>query len=299
MDKIGIIGIGHVGSTLAYTLLERHVACELYLFDEDQTRCKAEQQDLICSQIGREQTAKVFIGQEQDLKTLDILIFAAGNIALLNGSGTRFDELNFTKQAAAQWAKKIVAQAFNGILLVITNPCDVITNYMQTLTNLPHHQVIGTGTSLDTARLKHAISEYFQCDPNTIQALVLGEHGETQFFPWTLIKQLNPTLEFTPESERLLTTNALALGETTFTGKGFTSFGIANQAAQLVQAILCDTRALFPVSAYVEKEDLYIGQLARIGRKGLYNAFSLPLSESEQIAYQHSIDWIREMTTHI
>lgn len=299
MSKIGIIGIGNVGSTLAHTLIERHHVTDLYLFDKNKERCVAEQQDLICAQIGQKTTATIHIGQKEDFATLDLVVFSIGNIRLLNGSGSRFDELDFTKKAAKEWSEYLTDYAFKGILLVITNPCDVITHYMQQLTNFETNRVIGTGTSLDTARLQHALSIAFDVMPNAINALVLGEHGATQFVPWDYVQTLNSQLDFTKYDLEQLANQALMIGETTFTGKGYTSFGIANQADQLICALTSSQKTFYPVSAYDSKQDIYIGQYASLNYTGIIDIFPISLTEKEEQAYQKSVSWIKEMATHI
>lgn len=299
MSKIGIIGIGNVGSTLAHTLIERHHVTDLYLFDKNKERCVAEQQDLICAQIGQKTTATIHIGQKEDFATLDLVVFSIGNIRLLNGSGSRFDELDFTKKAAKEWSEYLTDYAFKGILLVITNPCDVITHYMQQLTNFETNRVIGTGTSLDTARLQHALSLAFDVMPNAINALVLGEHGATQFVPWDYVQTLNSQLDFTKYDLEQLANQALMIGETTFTGKGYTSFGIANQADQLICALTSSQKTFYPVSAYDSKQDIYIGQYASLNYTGIIDIFPISLTEKEEQAYQKSVSWIKEMATHI
>lgn len=299
MSKIGIIGIGNVGSTLAHTLIERHHVTDLYLFDKNKERCVAEQQDLICAQIGQKTTATIHIGQKEDFAILDLVVFSIGNIRLLNGSGSRFDELDFTKKAAKEWSEYLTDYAFKGILLVITNPCDVITHYMQQLTNFETNRVIGTGTSLDTARLQHALSLAFDVMPNAINALVLGEHGATQFVPWDYVQTLNSQLDFTKYDLEQLANQALMIGETTFTGKGYTSFGIANQADQLICALTSSQKTFYPVSAYDSKQDIYIGQYASLNYTGIIDIFPISLTEKEEQAYQKSVSWIKEMATHI
>ena len=299
MSKIGIIGVGNVGSTLAHTLIERHHVTDLYLFDQKPERCLAEQQDLICAQIGQNTTATIHIGEKYELAQLDIVVFSIGNIALLNGSGSRFDELEFTKKAAKEWAAHLVEYHFKGILLVITNPCDVITHYMQKLTNFDPKRVIGTGTSLDTARLQHALSLAFEVAPNTIRALVLGEHGATQFVPWDYVKSINPQLDFGKINLEKLAHTALMIGETTFTGKGYTSFGIANQADQLISHLTTSKTVFFPISAYSLYDEIYIGQYAALNCTGIIETFEIPLNEKEKQAYQRSVTWIKEMATHI
>lgn len=301
MTKIAIIGIGHVGATVAHTIIERKLATELYLFDQQLALVEAEQYDLWASQIGHHATIPIFKGTKADLDQMDILIFAVGNIAILEGQGTRFDELTITKQAAQEWGPRIKQSAFNGVLITITNPCDVITRYLQELTELPKNQVFGTGTSLDTARFQHAVGEALAIEPDSVAGVVLGEHGDTQFIPWSLIQiAQQPIQQFLSTEElQIIEQRAQAIGQLPFTGKGYTSFGIANQAALFIEAICSDSHRIFPVSAYSEELSLYIGQPASIGRRGVHQIFPPKLTPAEQTKWQTSAAWIQEMYEHI
>lgn len=297
MTKIGIIGIGHVGSTTAYTLIQRQVADELILFDKNEGLIEAEVNDLIQGQIGNQSTVRIKGNDLGELGSCDLLIFSAGDIQLLQGDTDRFEELNFTKKVVEEWAPKIKASGFNGILLSITNPCDVIARYLQELTSLPRNQVLGTGTSLDTIRMQQAVGEALNIHPNSISGYVLGEHGETQFVAWSTVSVANEALLTKLSQQELndLENEARAAGWRIFFGKVYTCYGIANQATKLAKAILTDARLIAPVSTYSETEKIYIGQPALLGKNGVLKVYSPELTEDEQIKWQNSVNRIKEM----
>lgn len=151
MKKVAIIGVGHVGSTTAYTLISKNIIDELVLFDSNRDLIQAEINDLLDGQMEQEHQVKIIAPDLSELADTDVIIFSAGDISLVKGNPDRFAELNLTKKIVEEWAPKIKAANFSGIILNITNPCDVVTQYLQELTGFPKERVIGTGTSLDTS----------------------------------------------------------------------------------------------------------------------------------------------------
>lgn len=237
MRKVAIIGVGHVGSTTAYTLISKNIVDELVLFDSKDTILKAELNDLMDGQMEQANQVRLIGPDIAELADTDVIIFSAGDISIFEGNPDRFAELNLTKTIVEEWAPVIRDSGFKGIILNITNPCDVITQYLQELTELPQERVIGTGTSLDTGRMKHAISKSMKVHPSAIDGYVIGEHGESQFVAWSSVR-----IGGTPISE-ILTDDRLDVldnaardgGWVTFRGKGYTSYGIAIQAARIAE----------------------------------------------------------------
>lgn len=297
MSKIAIIGVGNVGSTTAYTLVQQEFVNEIVLFDRNTPLLDAEKIDLEQGQVDSLHHTTISIGTAEDFDDTDVIIFSAGDITIFKDNPDRFAELSLTKEIAREWGERISKTTFNGILLSITNPCDVITQLLQQVTGLPKHKVLGTGTSLDTSRMKHEVGGQLNIHPRSIEGFVLGEHGETQFVPWSLVRIAGKKLtEFIPETNfDLLEQSARLGGWTILQGKGYTSYGIAQQASRIVQAILSDQHAIIPVSVYDEDSQIYIGQPALIGREGVLQNYDLTLSESEKIKWQHSVKRIKEM----
>lgn len=297
MSKIGIIGVGHVGATLAYTLISRQIADELVLFDKDPKIVPAETNDLIDGQVDRNGFVTIRPSNIEELADCDILVLSAGRISVLKETEDRFAELNITSKIVEEWAPKIKNSGFNGIILVISNPCDVITRYMQELTGFPKERVFGTGTSLDTARMQHAVSNKLSVHPNNVNGYVLGEHGITQFTAWSgVVVASIPIEELLGSSDlKQLEDDARQGGWTTFNGKGYTSYGIANQAALICEAILTDSQLIKPVSTYSDAEDLYIGLPAKITKHGVVENYPQVLSIEEKEKWNTSVQRIEEM----
>ncbi|MBU5361223.1 L-lactate dehydrogenase [Enterococcus raffinosus] len=297
MRKVAIIGVGHVGSTTAYTLISKNIVDELVLFDSKDTILKAELNDLMDGQM--EQTNQVrLIGPDiAELADTDVIIFSAGDISIFEGNPDRFAELNLTKTIVEEWAPVIRDSGFKGIILNITNPCDVITQYLQELTGFPQERVIGTGTSLDTGRMKHAVSKSMKVHPSAIDGYVIGEHGESQFVAWSSVRIGGVPISETLTADRLESLDNAARdgGWVTFRGKGYTSYGIAIQAARIAEAILNDNQLVVPVSHYHQAENCYAGSPAKISRQGISESLPLKLSDAEQEKWRQTIQTIHSM----
>ncbi|WP_125767961.1 lactate/malate family dehydrogenase [Companilactobacillus furfuricola] len=296
MSKVAIIGLSHVGSTTAYTLVSRDLIDQLVLFDKHEKIVTAQYKDLYDGQVGLNSHVEIIKPDLKELKDTDIIIFSAGKISVQQDSGNRFDELNYTKKVAQEWGPKIQQAGFHGILINITNPCDVITRMLQEETGLPHDQVFGTGTSLDTARMKQAVSAELGIHPNNINGSVVGEHGMTQFVPWTKVSVgdsvLSDTLTQAQQDE--FENQAKQNGIDIFFGKGFTCYGIANQTALIVQTVLSNSKKIMPVSVYNENEGIYIGQPALVG-SGIEKVYPLDFNDNEQAKWEKSVASIKEM----
>ncbi|MGM0123073.1 L-lactate dehydrogenase [Enterococcus sp. AZ194] len=296
MRKIGIIGLGNVGSTLAYSLVSRGVADELVLIDKKEEKAVAEQYDLLDAQVHLPQKMTITIQNYEALADADIIVFCPGKISVLAGEGGRLLELNLTSKMVEEVAPKIKASGFQGIIIVITNPCDVITTYMQKLTGFPPNRVIGTGTLLDTARMKQAVGKKLAIDSRSIEGFVYGEHGESQFVAWSTVTVGGKSLCKLDEKQDLeqLKEDARLGGWKIFSGKGYTSYGIATCTTALIQAIFNDALAILPVSAYDQKAGVYYGQPAIIGKTGVVKLSPCELTNEEQAKLQESISVIRE-----
>lgn len=297
MRKVAIIGVGHVGSTTAYTLISKNIVDELVLFDSKENILKAELNDLMDGQMEQDHQVRLIEPNLTELADTDIIIFSAGDISIFEGNPDRFAELNLTKTIVKEWAPKIKESGFKGIILNITNPCDVITQYLQELTGFPRERVFGTGTSLDTGRMKHAVSQKMLVNPSAIDGYVVGEHGESQFVAWSSVRIGGVPITDTLTVEKLDALDMAARdgGWVTFRGKGYTSYGIAIQAARIVEAILNNNYLVVPVSHFHSAEDCYVGSPAKVSQQGISESFPLNLSNDEQKKWQHTIQTIHSM----
>ncbi|MGM0213385.1 lactate/malate family dehydrogenase [Enterococcus sp. AZ109] len=297
MKKAAIIGVGHVGSTLAYTLITRNIVDELVLFDKKEDQLLAEYNDLFDGQVDRYNHVKLVKPNLEELADTDVIIFSAGDISIFENNSDRLAELHLTKEIVKEWAPIIKASGFKGILINITNPCDVITQRLQELTGIPSERVFGTGTTLDSARMKHAVSEHFNVHPSSVEGYVMGEHGETQFVAWSSVRigGIPITDMLSQEELESLEVTARAGGWNIIRGKGYTSFGIANQAALVVEAVLNNNHKVLPVSSYSEKDKFYIGHPAQISAEGIVKDYHIELSDLENEKWNKSIEKIKFM----
>jgi L-lactate dehydrogenase len=204
----------------------------------------------------------------------------------------RMEELLETSVAVNTVVPKIMDSGFSGVIINITNPCDVITRLVQQVSGLPLAQVFGSGTSLDTARMKRVVGDALSVDPKSVDGFVMGEHGESQFVAWSTVRIGGvPIAQWTSDAPLDLPAmkdQIRAGGWQILQGKGWTSFGIGTAAARLVDAVLSDARTLYPVSAWDERLGVYIGQPAVVGAAGIVLPVTLTLTAQEQQAYQAS-----------
>ncbi|MFV0558858.1 MAG: lactate/malate family dehydrogenase [Enterococcus sp.] len=295
MEKVGIIGLGHVGSTLAYSLVVSGTVDELVLFEQNEKLASAELYDLVDAQTPLATKTKITIQAVEKLAELDILVFCPGKISILTDANGRFSELKLTSQMVKEWAPQIKQSGFKGILIVITNPCDVITTYMQKLTGLPSQRVIGTGTLLDTARMKQTVALDLAVDAQVVEGYVYGEHGESQVVAWSTVTiDGRPITDlYTPQELANLKEVVRLRSWQIFYVKHYTCYGIASCTTDLIRLIFTDAHALVPISAYDAKEDLYYGRPAIIGKNGVERVVNAALSDLEQEQLLQSIAVIR------
>ncbi|MDD7306749.1 MAG: L-lactate dehydrogenase [Peptoniphilaceae bacterium] len=296
MKKISIIGLGNVGSTVAYSLIERKLCEKIALFDKKDGLSKAEVNDLMDGMVRRDGHVEVIEGRKKDLDDTDIIIFAPGDIKIIQENQDLMSELTYTKTCVEEWAEKIKKSKFRGIIIVVSNPCDVLSSYMQELTGFAKEKVIGTGTILDTARMKNAVSKYLDVDPSSIDGYVLGEHGYSQFVAWSQVniatKPIKELLDKKTITSIEKSTKTMAFE--TISAKGYTSFGIANATAIMVETIFTDAKTVLPVSSYSKTDGCYIGHPAVLGASGVIRDFHISLNEEEEKKWQESVKTIKQ-----
>ena len=296
-NKIGIIGDGHVGSTVAQQLILTGLVDDLVMIDVNEAKVRADQLDFQDAMANLKHHITININDYSALKDADIVISAFGNIELEAG-GERFAELNYNRDRIGDIAKSIKKSGFNGILLVITNPVDAITNMYQELTGLPRKHVIGTGTLLDTARMKRAVGELMNVDPRSVEGFNLGEHGNSQFTAWSTVKVLEKPVTEVAEAKHLkledLNDEIKFGGQTVYKGKQYTNYGISAAVTRLVETIQSDAHTEMPVSNYQEKYGTYLSYPAIVGRDGIIQTVELTLTDEEEKKLQASAATIKE-----
>ncbi len=290
---IGIVGTGQVGMAAVTALFQQRIARELILIDLDRKRAEGEAMDLMHAQgyVGRR---RVWAGDYSDLSSAQIVIITAGV-----GQKPGEDRLSLLNRNAAvfkQIAEQLDRHAPKAILIVASNPVDILTYAMQELSERPDEKVIGTGTMLDTTRLRTLLAEHYQVDPRSVHALILGEHGDSEFAVWSRANiggtpLRNQTIlgrpydpDFLDETFQQVRTAAYEIIER----KGYTNWAIGLVLAHLVRTIQEDQGSVLPISVRLHGEygieNVCLSIPVAVGIGGAGERVLLPLSDDEQQA---------------
>ena len=299
LQRIAIIGAGHVGATTAYALMLRALVNEIVLIDEDPALAAAEAADLSdANALAR--PARIWAGDYRDAASAQIAVLTAG--AATRGDESRLAVAARSGAIVSSCVEALVGSGFSGILLVAANPVDLMALVALRASGLAPARVIGTGTLLDSARLRQALATALGVAAASIDGFVLGEHGDSEVAAHSTVRIGGLSLlEFADEA-RNLDFNALAAvvreaGYRIIEGKGYTSFGIATAIVRICEAIVRDEQAVLPVSAFVTGElgisDLYLSLPCIIGAQGIDRVLPLNLTADEQTALNASATALR------
>lgn len=304
--KVVLIGTGMVGMSFAYALVNQGGICnELVLIDVNHERAMGEAMDLNHGLAFAKSNMKIYAGDYHDCKDADIIVIAAG-VAQKEGE-TRLDLLQRNTEVFRSIITPVVKSGFDGIFLVATNPVDIMTRVTYELSRFGASRVIGTGTSLDTARLRYLLGDYFTVDPKNIHAYVIGEHGDSEFVPLSQVmlatKQVSEILDDSRNSyckddmkkiEEQVRTAAYKIIE----AKRATYYGIGMAITRIVKAILGDENSVVTVSAKLCGEygsrNVFIGVPCIIGRNGVKEVLELSLTDEEMDKFRSSASILDE-----
>lgn len=303
---VGIVGMGHVGAHVANSLLLQGLADELYLCDIDSVKSASETQDLRDSLQFCPYNTKIVDCQDryEELAGCDVIVNAAGKVSL--AAGNRDGELFFTTDACRTFANRIVDAGFDGIWVSISNPCDVVCTEFWHLTGYDPSRIIGSGTGLDSARLRSQISLACNLDPKSINAYMIGEHGASMLAAWKSAsisgKPLAQLADEEPERFAFdlaeMEDKARQGGYVTFAGKQCTEYAVANAAVRVVAAVLHDEHAVMGASTLMTgqygEEGIFTSLPCIIGRNGVERVMELDLSQAELEAFHASCQHIRD-----
>lgn len=295
--KVAIIGMGNVGAAVAHGLIAQGAFDDYVLIDTNEAKVKADALDFQDAAANLNHHANITVNSYDALADADVIISALGNIKLQdNSNADRFAELPFTSKEVIEVSKKIKEVGFKGILITITNPVDVVTSLYQHYTGLPKERVIGTGTLLDTARMKRAVGVRFGVDPRSVYGYNLGEHGNSQFTAWSQVRVKGQSISKLTSEEVLeeIATEAMRGGHTVFYGKKYTSYGIASAAIRLALAVISDAHEELPVTNYYAPLDTYLSYPALVGRSGIIEQLQLTLTEEEEAKLARSAQFIQD-----
>ena len=294
-NKVVIIGCGNVGMSYAYALLnQRTYVNKLILIDLNRERIEGEVADLNHCLPYAPSKISINVGDYEDCKDARIVVIAAG--ANQKPGETRMDLIHKNASIFKDIVSKVMASGFNGIILVATNPLDVMTYLTYKYSGLPANQVIGTGTSLDTARLQLIIGKKLCINPKNIQGYVIGEHGDSEFIPWSNANiSLQNIKEFFTQAELdEIEDDVRNAAYEIINKKGATYYGIGMAMVRITNAILGNENTILALSVYDEVNDVYIGLPAILNEKGVQRRIKLKLTSDEEEKLQHSIDVIKE-----
>lgn len=303
-SKVVIVGAGAVGATTAYSLVVRGVATEIVLIDLNEKKVQGEVLDLQHSIEFQTRNVRVRAGSYKDCRDADIVVLTAA--APMNGETDRLKMQDKSEIILKAIVPQIMKNGFEGIFLVVSNPVDVMTYLVWKLSGLPHSQVLGTGVVLETARLKNLIGQILEMDPRSVDACVMGEHGDSMMVPWSHVRAggkefcnilLDGREKFSEVDLDELVEQTRKAGIHVLQNKGNTQYGIASAVAHIVTAILHNENKLIPVSTYLDGEygvkDIYCGVPAIINRYGVKEVGNFHLTEEELVKFVRSTEKIK------
>ena len=294
-NKIMIVGTGNVGASIAFALINQRTAVnEIILTDIIAKDAEGEAMDLRDALAVAPSFVKIKSGTYKDAKDCDVVVITAG--AAQKPGETRMELLAKNVNILKGMIEQIMASGFNGIFLVVTNPMDVLTYYTMKFSKLPAERVIGSGTVLDSARLRTRIADYLNVNPKSIHAHQIGEHGDTELTLWSLADMGGQKItELLPSKVRkdisdFVRNEAYDIIDK----KGATYYGIATCVVQILNCILNDEMRVLPVSSYDYFSDTSFGFPSVVGREGIVRRLDLKLSEKEGIELQKSINALKK-----
>ena len=306
MSKIGIVGTGFVGATAAYALVMQGIGSELVLVDKNEARAKAEAADILHA-VPFAHSLRVRAGNYADLSGCQVVIIAAG--VNQQPDETRLQLLERNAAIFRRVVPNVLGHAPDAILVVATNPVDIMTHLTAHYAadhGVPSHHVMGSGTTLDTARFRALLGGYLEVDPNHVHGYVVGEHGDSEVLAWSLVTIGTIPLEvycrhqgksLDDSIRRDIDQKVRRAAYTIIEGKGATYYGIGSALARIVKAIVNDQHALLTVCTPIVEaagvSDVTIALPHLVGAKGILGTLPLPLNDSEEAALHASAQVIK------
>ncbi len=303
--KVVLVGTGFVGMSMAYAMLNRGGVNELVLIDIDTEKTIGEEMDLSHGLPFAPQKMVIKAGDYKDCKDAQVVVITAG-VAQKPGQ-TRLELAETNTKIMKSITESIMASGFNGVIVVASNPVDLMTYVVAQVSGLPKKQVLGSGTVLDTARLRYVTAEYLDVNSKNVHAYVMGEHGDSSFVPWNhayvgckkmkdIMKDENHPMEDLENLHKAVVDAAYKIIEK----KKATYYGIGVALARIVKAIVENENSILTVSTYLKdgeygQNDVFIGVPAIINSNGVRELIKLDLSEEEQAKLNNSCNILKEM----
>ncbi len=310
--KITIIGAGSVGATIAYTLSMEEYVSEIVMIDINQNKATGEAMDIIQGASFRNPIS-VIAGDYQDAKDSDIVIITSG-VARKPGQ-SRIELTQTNVNIMKDIAPKIVAEAPNSLYIIVSNPVDIMTYAFTKLSGLPERQVIGSGTLLDTARLRYALSEHFNIGQKNIHSYVLGEHGDSSFVPWSLSRISGATIDqytefmqahdanFQPLDKNGMEDYVHKAGGNIIEKKGATFYAVSVSVCKLCSLLLSSSESITTVSTMLHGEygieDICLSIPTLVGPEGVKGKLALTLTAEEEAKLKKSAAILKDVIDNI
>ena len=311
-SKITVIGAGSVGSTIAYTLSNQNVASEIVLIDINKEKVEGEVMDIAQGTCFRDPIS-IIAGEYEDAKDSDIVIITSG-IARKPGQ-TRIELTQTNVNILKSITPEIVKVAPHALYIIVSNPVDIMTYVFTKISGLPENQIMGSGTILDTARLRYGLSEHFKVAQGNIHAYVFGEHGDTSFIPWTgaYISGLSTDeyyeemkahgKDVKPLDKEAMLEYVQKSGGKVIAKKGATFYAVSATVCQLVGLILAASDSLATVSSMLHGEygieDVCLSTLTLVGPNGTQGKVQMRMNKEEVALLKKSADALKEVIAQI
>ena len=309
MSKISIIGAGAIGATTAFALQQKQVARQIVINDINQEKALGEVLDLIHGSA-LNSPCTVTLGALEDTKDSDIIIITAG-VAQKPGE-TRLDLVDKNYKIFKSFVPTLAKLSPNAILLVVSNPVDILAYMTYKLSGFPKERVIGSGTVLDTTRLRSLLGKYFGIDGRVVQGYVLGEHGDSEFVPWSSLtignipikdfsKQLS--IEWDEATEKIIADDVKNAAYEVINRKGATAFSVAAVLTRIVEAFLKDEKTVLSVSTLLDNycgvNETYLSVPTIVGKNGVEKALSIEFSKEEEEKFVNSAKLMKQYIDRI
>ncbi len=290
--KIVLVGTGMVGMSYAYALLNQNLCDELVLIDLNEKKAQGEAMDLNHGVAFSGGNMEIYAGKYVDCQDADLVVLTAG-LPQKEGE-SRLDLLKENRKIFQEILTEIMQSGFHGIFLIATNPVDIMSRVVCEISGFPPEKVIGTGTALDTARLRYLLGEKFMIDPRNMHAYVMGEHGDSEFVPWSqAMMSTKPIFDLCSETEGCHFQELLEIEEEVrmaaykiIAAKKATYYGIGMAMSRITKAIFGNEYSVLTVSAYLNGEygekGIFIGVPCVVNREGIDRIVELPLGAEEK-----------------
>ncbi len=298
--RVAIVGVGNVGATFAYALAQSGLASEIVLIDANRTRAEGEAMDLNHA-VPFFSPCRIWAGDYADCAGAAVTVITAG--AAQKPGETRLDLVKKNTSIFKQIIPQVAQHNPNGIIVIATNPVDVLSYVAWKISDLPHERVIGSGTILDTARFRYLLSDYFGVDPRSVHAYIIGEHGDSEVPVWSLANIAGMRLkdfccmqdtQYDQAAMEDIFKQTRDAAYEIIQRKGATFYAIGAGLVRIVEAILRDQRTVLPVSTLIDQyygiDEVYLSLPAVIDRGGVEALLRLDLSENEIVGLRNSAE---------